>query len=242
MEKRFKSLAALVVIIVVVGSFAFSSQKKAPQETGENQVVVYQNTLPESQYQQARAEYMGEQVVVSVDGSETITLSSIESASGAKYANEDGSVVFWEQAGEAMIIVDGETVVFQGMKQETVEGAPDVSQQTTSATYVWVESVIGGDARVAPLKPDVFTITFDNEGNVSGTTDCNSFGGSYVTAEDGTITFSEFTSTLMFCEGSQETEFLGMLQEVDTIAFDENGSVILSWDGEAGAMLFAPKM
>ena len=32
-------------------------------------------------------------------------------ASGARYENEDGSVVFWEQGGEAMLEVDGEMVV-----------------------------------------------------------------------------------------------------------------------------------
>jgi heat shock protein HslJ len=89
--------------------------------------------------------------------------------------------------------------------------------------YVWIwkethnwqgpDSLI--DGKIVPSKPGAFTITFNKDGTVSGTTDCNSFSGTYILDEKilGRVTFGPFALTKMFCEGSQEIEYIAMLRE-----------------------------
>ncbi|MGD1941817.1 MAG: MliC family protein [Leptolyngbyaceae cyanobacterium] len=57
----------------------------------------------------------GREVAVSLPDQDTLTLPSVEAASGAKYS--DGTTTFWEQGGEAMVEVDGE-IVLQGCVAE----------------------------------------------------------------------------------------------------------------------------
>lgn len=47
----------------------------------------------------------------------TVTLPRAVSASGARYANEDESIVFWEHQGVATITKNG-TVVFRGSQRK----------------------------------------------------------------------------------------------------------------------------
>ena len=48
---------------------------------------------------------------------------------------------------------------------------------------------------------------------MKGTTDCNNFSGSYK-VDGNQLTFGEFAATMMYCEGSQESDFLKSLGEV----------------------------
>jgi putative lipoprotein len=49
------------------------------------------------------------------------------------------------------------------------------------------------------------TLTFSDDGTVTGSGGCNSLGGTYE-ADDKTVTFSEVTSTLMACDEARMTQ------------------------------------
>ncbi|MBP9715027.1 MAG: META domain-containing protein [Candidatus Pacebacteria bacterium] len=105
--------------------------------------------------------------------------------------------------------------------------------------WKWQGIIMSDDTTIVPAKPGVFTLTFSQEGQVSGTTDCNSFSGTYSVGEDGLVTWGAFASTKMFCENSQESVFLDKVANVDRIFFDEAGNLILLLKFDSGAIVFS---
>lgn len=101
----------------------------------------------------------------------------------------------------------------------------DVSKLTANA-WVWVATNRAAGTDVTPKKPGAFTITFASDGRMSGTTDCNSFGGTY-TANGMNVSFGNLTSTLMYCDGSQESVFTGFLSTVKSYEIDASGTLVL---------------
>ena len=87
------------------------------------------------------------------------------------------------------------------------EANPDV-MKLGMKKWVWKQTELNDGSVVKPVKEDVFTITFNEQDkSFSVTTDCNGAGGTYKTEADS-MQLSDIFSTLMYCEGSQETEFL----------------------------------
>lgn len=117
--------------------------------------------------------------------------------------------------------------------------APAVQSSDLVGTWVWKHIIVGGDAIAEPMKPGVFTITFTADGKVSGTTDCNSFGGQYTLGSDGVITFGPFASTLMFCEGSQEPDFMAALAQTNRLTTDTDGNLIFVLGDTSNVLVFA---
>ena len=76
------------------------------------------------------------------------------------------------------------------------------------------------------------------DGRVQGTTDCNGFSGAYTT--DGhKIQFDDkMAMTRMYCEGSQEAEFVKMLLEVRSYFFTDEGELILEIKFDSGSIKF----
>lgn len=115
------------------------------------------------------------------------------------------------------------------------EGEVDASKMNLEMKkWQWVDSVEMGEYMV-PKKAGVFTLTF-KDGQVSVGTDCNTMGGSY-TMSGSKLTFGPLASTLMYCEGSQETMFGTMLGLVKSFAFTQKGTLELQY-GEGGVATF----
>lgn len=150
----------------------------------------------------------------------TVTLPRAVSASGARYANADESIVFWEHQGEVTITKDGEDV-YKGFSG-TTKPSTGPAAAPVLGTWVWERTVMNNDTTVTPKNASAFTVTFTDDGRVSGTTDCNSFSGSYAQPAGGEITFSQFASTMKYCEGSQEAEFVNAIMNSDRykVSFD----------------------
>lgn len=96
----------------------------------------------------------------------------------------------------------------------------------TAKTWTWFKSTTKGK-NITPKKATAFTITFTSDKNIKGTTDCNSFFGTYKD-EMSQITFGPFGSTRMYCEASQEQIFLSDIQNVSAFSFDKDGNLILT--------------
>lgn len=143
------------------------------------------------------------------------------SASGARYENSDGLEV-WNKGDEITVSKNGK-VIFQG----AVVNAKGLSPQLAGTEWR-LESVINEEGkRVVPQRVEIFTLAFGTDGKLSGTTDCNNFSGGY-TFEDGMLTLGTVAQTLMFCEGSQEQEFITALKTGSlAVSFKNTDTLVL---------------
>lgn len=118
------------------------------------------------------------------------------------------------------------------------EGEADPSRMTLGMkTWVWVSTLMNDETEIFPKKKDAFTLTFKDDGTFSLTTDCNSGGGSY-TIDKERVTFGPMFSTLMFCDGSQEAEFMKMVSDSTSYHFTSKGELILDIKFDSGSVIF----
>ncbi|MCA9363205.1 META domain-containing protein [Candidatus Kaiserbacteria bacterium] len=102
--------------------------------------------------------------------------------------------------------------------------------------WTWVKTTYNNDTELAPNQTDTFKLNF-SEDTVAISTDCNSLSGNY-TVEGNQITFGPMMSTRMFCEGSQEQEFAGMLMQVQSFFFTSKGELIFDLKFDSGSVVF----
>ena len=111
------------------------------------------------------------------------------------------------------------------------------SSQPTALDGDWKLIAYGPAESMTPAVTDVeATLTFGNDGTITGNDGCNSIGGKYE-VEGKKITFSDLTSTLMACDDArmnQEGAFTQVLNgtaeyEIDdqTLAITNNGMVLV---------------
>ena len=107
-----------------------------------------------------------------------------------------------------------------------------------SKTWIWQKTVMNDDTVITPKKSGAFTLTLGTDGKATGKTDCNSFFANYKIGSDGVITFSGIGSTLMFCEGSQESVFTGQIAKANQYMVDASGNLVLILPYDSGSILF----
>lgn len=128
-------------------------------------------------------------------------------------------------------------VTFENYKEVPTDGQlteivnPVVSSETFANSLIgpkwsWERTIISKDEIIFPRTHDVFTIKFEENGTLYGTTDCNNFSGPYEKNENK-LSFGLFLSTEMYCENSKEEFFKKTLTEVEELSFSEEGKLIL---------------
>lgn len=181
---------------------------------------------------------------------ENLVLNETRSASGARYENAATGVALWNK-GNDVILYQGEDVIFKGsngepsndnsMNPKPVNAEAKPSKQLLG-TWAWVRTELNDESVVTPKKPGAFTLTFTDDGQMGGTTDCNNFGGTY--AVEGTmLTPGALAMTEMYCEGSQEGEFVQFFSAPEGVAgvpflFSENDELIINLPFDSGSVLF----
>jgi heat shock protein HslJ len=154
-----------------------------------------------------------------------IQFTRTESTTEVRYQNAEQSLELLAQEPELVVYKNSEEL-FSGKKQEVLAGDRIVAL-LPSTTWVWVKTLDGtGPAAqdepiITPVQTKAFTLKFAADGTVSGTTDCNSFGGTYSFDERNNIRFGSFMSTLMYCENSQEQEFISMIKDSSVYITEE---------------------
>jgi heat shock protein HslJ len=103
--------------------------------------------------------------------------------------------------------------------------------------WSWIRTVYNNDTTVVPAKPNVFTLTFNEDGRLNATTDCNRMTGSY-SIDGRLLSFSKLAATRMYCPDSQEGEFADMLSQVAAFLFTSKGELVLELKLDSGQMLF----
>ncbi|KND48797.1 MAG: hypothetical protein AB198_01095 [Parcubacteria bacterium C7867-003] len=122
---------------------------------------------------------------------------------------------------------------------QNFEGEADLQKMTLGMkTWEWVRTELNNGSVVKPKNPEKFKLTFNKDGKTfSASTDCNGVGGEYGT-KGNMITFDRMMSTLMYCEGSQESEFSKMLQDTSSYSFTSKGELVLELKYDSGSVIF----
>ena len=116
---------------------------------------------------------------------------------------------------------------------------PEVTPNNMSLvgkTWNWIHTTYNNDTTVKP-KANKFTLTLKTNKTFSASTDCNGVGGEY-TLDGNKVTFVRMMSTMMYCEGSQESDYSKMLSQVQSYMFDSKGELVLSLNYDSGSMIF----
>lgn len=127
------------------------------------------------------------------------------------------------QVGESIwLLLDPNTMQF-GEVVQNFEGEADPSRMTlTMKTWIWQEN-------------PHFTITFEDDGILTTTGDCNRIWGAYATSGDA-INFTSIAQTKMFCSGSEENEFVRILTEAERYRFTSKGELIFELESGNSAV------
>lgn len=108
----------------------------------------------------------------------------------------------------------------------------------TGRTWTWVRTQMNDGTVTTPKKVEAFTITFNADGSVLGTTDCNRFFGKY-SLDGNKVTFGPLASTKMACSGSQESVFMKFLGEIDSYLLNEKEqTLVLLVKFDSGSVIF----
>lgn len=124
----------------------------------------------------------------------------------------------WLGIGVIAIIVAGYFLLAKSTNgpQEPAPNRSDANLIRTPWQWKNTTMVVDGGTRVEtiePEEPSQFVVRFEEDGRMSATTDCNNVSGRY-SVDGAGLTFSELTSTRMFCENSLEEEFTDQLSRV----------------------------
>jgi heat shock protein HslJ len=236
---------AIVVVLAISWIWQGGTHVQAPittpnEQTTEQKSVVFVN----AQGEEVAAQFSTSAVTFTQSALGTLTLNQALSASGARYANADESIVFWNKGNE-VTISQNDTLIFTGTVKTPVDPivastpeapktklapgtqVPGTPAQIQASTWVWTKLVNGDGTKITPNKPGVFTLVFEKDGRVTGKTDCNGFGGDYAIGSDGVITFGAFMSTLMFCEDSQESVYSQAVASATRYSMSPGGELLL---------------
>ncbi|HEU4743778.1 MAG TPA: META domain-containing protein, partial [Anaerolineales bacterium] len=144
---------------------------------------------------------------------------------------------FKVMTGTATYKIEGDTLTITNNEMVLVltRGAPGTQQPEgpASLTGAWRLTSYGSAGVMSSALPDVeATLTFSDDGTVTGTSGCNEFGGNY-TVDGDQITFNEIVSTLMLCDVplmGQEEAMYQVLTETATYQIDGNTLTITNKD------------
>lgn len=107
----------------------------------------------------------------------------------------------------------------------------------TNTAWVWHETSMNDGVTIIPTEEGVFTMTFDDAGQVHITTDCNNGSGLYTVQNSSKLTFKSIASTLKLCGESQEERFYQDLQHIREYSI-VNDTLRLQFKDDVGKMVF----
>ena len=113
-------------------------------------------------------------------------------------------------------------------------------QDLVGTSWTWLETTLSDETEVVADSKQLFAITFGPKNTLELTTDCNKVGATYKIVGTDTLVVTLGAMTEMYCESSQEGDFLKHLGSVETFLL-EGSSLRLMLKDEAGTMTFTRK-
>lgn len=163
------------------------------------------------------------------------------SASGARYVNNENNLVLWNKGNDITLYDSTGKSLFNGTSAVADTKNTSAVEALSESVWVWQSTTLVNGETIAPRETGAFAITFGTDGRISGTTDCNSFSGSYSIGEEQSLAFGAFAVTKMFCMNSQEEAFTQDVSRSVRYSFSDAGSLVLVLRGDAGVMTFAKR-
>lgn len=266
---KIKKIIILIAVLFIVLLAALYFSKKPVQppivvEDQNDQIVgnVYTYTNSENG-QELKVSYDNTNNTATIypEGLEKVVFNATTTGSGARYVNEQG-LILWNKGDDVSLFLN-DSLIFTGttnvIDTENVTSNTDSTSTTSKKdvndtkndtnnpknntvlignTWVWKETISSNGQKITPKQVGRFTLTF-KDGQVSGTTDCNSFGGSYESVNSN-LKFGSMMSTMMACMNSQEAEYNQMINKISTYSLDEKGNLICRMS-DSGLMIFEKK-
>jgi heat shock protein HslJ len=141
-------------------------------------------------------------------------------------------------------VVEGELVLLDEDGEEVLRF--DATEPATLAGTYWVATGIndGREAVVSVLEGTEVTAVFDQDGEVSGSTGCNSYTGPFDTDGDA-LSIGPLAATEVFCEDpegvmEQEQAFLAAMENVVVYELEDDRLTLRDADGATQVTLVAP--
>lgn len=244
--------ALLVAATAAVLAISSNRIELAAEDPHQHDHAQEATTFVSSDNEEISVVFAGDHLDLTGLGYEDLLLQQVEAASDARYENREANLVLWNK-GEEVTIYRDEEVLFSGVHKEhgyehgheadelhEPESDVDVAISLQGKTWVWEKYQAADGSTVAPRQVDAFTLTFGDQSQISGRTDCNNFGGSF-TLSGNELEFGPFMSTKMYCEGSQESEFLGYLGSGHLTVTMSGSELILKQEKEGGELHFVAK-
>lgn len=117
------------------------------------------------------------------------------------------------------------------VKQDSIAS----SIKLNSKNWTWMQTTYPKGTVFVPKNSEKFVLTFEQNG-FSSRTDCNGVGGEYI-INGKSIKFDKMMSTLMYCEGSQESIYTEMLSQAISYDISDNKELLLNLK-DGSTMLF----
>ncbi|PAP77384.1 META domain-containing protein [Rubrivirga marina] len=114
-------------------------------------------------------------------------------------------------------------------------GAVSTEVAALRAVDRWVAVAAVSDGATVRFPDSLFTATFSNDGNVSGRTSANRYGGDYEAGDDGSLAIGSLATTLI---GEYEERarlsiiLLSELQQADRFEVADSTLIVRSADGD----------
>lgn len=101
----------------------------------------------------------------------------------------------------------------------------------------WITTKYTNGKEMKPRDTKRFTLTFKSDGTFSAQTDCNSIGGKYTTKGQN-IVLGQMMTTMMYCDGSQESEYSKMLGDIESYSFTSRGELVFTLKQGSGESIY----
>ncbi|HAS84581.1 MAG TPA: hypothetical protein DCS23_00695 [Candidatus Yonathbacteria bacterium] len=104
-------------------------------------------------------------------------------------------------------------------------------------TWTWVSTTYSDGTIVKPVDSKMFALILNSDQTFFASTDCNNISGKYTT-DEYKVSFEQIASTLMYCDASQEKDFIKSLQEAVEYKFNSSGEFTLLLKDNGGVAVF----
>lgn len=193
-------------------------------------------------YSEPDARGVMQKLTLTVTQGEVATLhvmTPARSGSGSRFETSDGVYALWEHQDEFRYLVnDVDTAVCHRVDLSQDTGAVgDVSEDgLTGRVWVFADAATPEGGVFRPKVAGAFTVRFEADGTVAMGTDCNNASGEYTLSGD-LLAVKNIASTMMYCEGSEESSFLSLITSVERYTL-EGDTLRLILAGGSGEMRF----
>lgn len=193
-------------------------------------------------YSEPDARGVMQKLTLTVTQGEVATLQEMvpaRSGSGSRFETSDGVYALWEHQDEFRYLVhEVDTAVCHRVDSpQDVGTAGEVSEDgLTGRVWVFADAATPEGGVFRPKVAGAFTVRFEADGTVAMGTDCNNASGEYTVSGDS-LAVKNIASTMMYCEGSEESSFLSLVASIERYALTD-GALRLILAGGVGEMRF----